>query len=336
VTTLYGSEPYVPEFCERMAAEAAALVGEDYEMILVNDGSPDASLELALAEKAKNPRVEVVDLSRNFGHWRAMRQGLSLAKGELVYMTDSDLEEAPELLGTLEAARREGDGEGVADVAYAFQGGKRKGGLFERLSGGAFYRLYDMLSDTPLQRNFMTSRVMTRRYVDALMSYPETEAFFPGLLGHAGFRQVAVPCAKLSTSPSSYSLSRKLSLVVDAITAFSHKPLKWIFFLGTSVTLLSGAATAWLVFKRLVLDEGVAGWASLMVSIWLLSGILIFCLGVVGIYLSRIYLEVKHRPFAVIREVHPAVLDASPATTSARPELGSASDSNSKDDAAPP
>jgi len=192
-----------------------------------------------------NPRITVVDLSRNFGHWKAMRAGLEMARGELVYMTDSDLEEEPELLLVLEKARLGA----MAQVAYASQA-KRRGGLFERASGAAFYKIYNTLTDTPMPRNFMTSRIMTRGYVQAVLSYEETSFFFPGLLVHAGFKQVGVECKKLATSPTTYSFGRKLSLAVDALTSFSAKPLVYIFWLGCCMTAVAAAFTLFVVLQN--------------------------------------------------------------------------------------
>lgn len=296
VTTLYRSAPHVAEFCARAAAAARQVAGEDFEIILVNDGSPDDSLTAALAAAAADPHVVVADLSRNFGHWAAMRAGLELAKGDLVFMTDSDLEEEPELLLALEAARQ------GADVAFATQC-RRRGGLFERASGAAFYAAYNALSDTPMPRNFMTSRVMTRAFVEAVLSYGESSFFFPGLLVHAGFRQVGVECRKHATSPTTYSFGRKLALAVDALTSFSAKPLVCVFWLGCLITLLAGGFTAYVVLQKILVKDYEAGWTSVIASIWLLGGVIIFCVGVIGIYLSKIFTEVKARPKAIVRSV---------------------------------
>lgn len=298
VTTLYRSAPYIAEFCARSSAAAARLVGDDFEIILVNDGSPDDSLDKALTAAAGDPRITVVDLSRNFGHWKAMRAGLEFAGGDLVFMTDSDLEEEPELLTVLEEARQKAG----ADVAYATQC-RRRGGPLERASGAAFYKIYNALSETPMPRNFMTSRVMTRAYVEALLSYGESSFFFPGLLVHAGFRQVGIETKKHALSPTTYGFGRKLSLAVDALTSFSAKPLVYVFWLGCSITLLAGAFTAHVVLQKLLVKNYEAGWTSLIASVWLLGGLIIFCVGVIGIYLSKIFAEVKARPKAIVRSV---------------------------------
>lgn len=299
VTTLYRSAPYIAEFCARSSVAAAQLAGDDFEIILVNDGSPDDSLAVAVAVAEENPKVTVVDLSRNFGHWKAMRAGLGLARGALVYMTDSDLEEEPELLLVLEQARQEAK----AQVAYATQA-KRRGGLFERLSGAAFYKIYNALADTPMPRNFMTSRVMTRTYVDAVLSYDETNFFFPGLLVHAGFKQVGLACRKHGGSPTTYNFARKLALAVEALTSFSAKPLVYVFWLGCAMTSFALAFTIYVVLQKLMVKEYAAGWSSVIASVWLLGGILIFCLGVIGIYLSKIFAEVKARPKSLVRFVY--------------------------------
>lgn len=164
VATLYQSAPYINEFYARASAAARQLAGEDFEIVLVNDGSPDNSLDLAIRLSEQDSHVVVVDLSRNFGHHKAMMTGLEYARGDLIFLIDSDLEEEPEwLLGFYEQMKQE-----RCDVAYGVQK-RRKGNWFERWSGQWFYRFFRALTGLALPENVVTTRLMTRRYVDALL-----------------------------------------------------------------------------------------------------------------------------------------------------------------------
>jgi len=299
VATLYQSRPYLNEFHARATSAARALAGEDYEIVLVNDGSPDDSLALAVELSATDPRLVVVDLSRNFGHHKAMMTGLSYARGELVFLLDSDLEEEPEwLAGFADRLAQAG-----ADVAYGVQE-RRKGGWFERWSGAWFYRAFNLLTGMRLPENAVTARLMTRRYVDALLLHRESEVFIAGLWHITGFAQVPVTVSKHSTSATTYSISRKAALLINSVTSFSNVPLTAIFYIGTLISLLSLCYIAYLLGHWLVSSQPVSGWTSVMASIWLLGGMIISFIGMVGIYLSRIFAETKQRPYTIVRHVH--------------------------------
>lgn len=298
VTTVYRSEAFVAEFHRRAAAAARLAAGDDYEIVVVNDGSPDRSLELAAGLARSDPRTVVVDLSRNFGHHKAMMTGLAYARGDLVFLVDSDLEEEPEWLGPFLAEMRLAS----CDVVYGVQR-SRKGGAFERISGRWFYRAFRAITGLELPENIVTARLMSRRYVQALLRHDEREVFLAGLWLITGFAQNGHFVDKHSTSRSTYTLRRKLSLAVESITSFSNAPLKAIFYLGVAISALAGAFTAWLVIRWLFLARPPDGWTSVMASIWLLGGFVISFIGVVGIYLSKIYSETKRRPYTIVRQV---------------------------------
>lgn len=298
VTTLYRSAVHLDAFHREMTREAERLT-MDYELVLVNDGSPDESLDVALALYRRDPRVRVIDLSRNFGHHRAMMTGLTHARGDLVFLIDCDLEEDPALLGRFhEELKRTG-----ADVVYGVQD-RRKGGVLERVTGWLFFRIFNLLSSVPIATNFMTVRLMTRRYVRGLVTHGERETFFAGLCALTGFEQVPVSVHKGSGSPSSYSLRRKLAVLVSAVTSFSERPLVVIFCLGLAVSVAAGIAALQMVIRRLFFGVFLAGWPSLIVSVWFLGGLTLLSLGLIGIYLSRMFLETKGRPYVIVREVY--------------------------------
>ncbi len=299
VATLYRSAPHLQEFHRRASAAARSLVGDDYEIILVNDGSPDHSLELAIALTREDSHATVVDLSRNFGHHKAMMTGLAHARGERIFLIDSDLEEEPECLLEF-AAKMHAEN---ADVVFGVQQ-HRRGGWVEKYSGLIFYHLFRMLTGVRQPDNIVTARLMTWRYTRALLRHREREVNIGGLWHITGFKQYAQPITKHSTSQTTYTLRRKISHFVNAITSFSNAPLVWIFYIGASISAAASAYTAYLVLNYWLLSKPVSGYTSIMASIWLLGGLIISFIGVIGIYLAKIYSETKRRPYTIVRQIY--------------------------------
>jgi putative glycosyltransferase len=301
VTSLYNSARHIDELYAR-ASRSLLTITPHFEVILVNDGSPDTSLAAALALQAREPaRVKVIDLSRNFGQHKALLTGLRHASGDLIFMMDSDLEEEPELIQSFYDVYAKASGE--VDLIFGIQTGRR-GSAFRRFSGHLFYKLFNLLSPMPAPENPTPFRLMTRRYVDALLSFSEREVFFLGLSLLTGFSNIAVPIVKHSSSQSSYSLALRVAQFVDAVTSFSNRPLTFIFYSGLLMSVVSCVGLALILVQYVGFGIGVSGWTSLVVSIWLVGGILVFSLGVIGIYLSKIYLEVKQRPLTIIKKIY--------------------------------
>jgi putative glycosyltransferase len=297
VTTLYKSAAHLPEFHRRVSVAAAKLT-PDYEIIFVNDGSPDESQTVALELAKKDPRVSVIELSRNFGHHKAIMTGLAHARAEWVFLIDCDLEEQPELLDQFWAEAQSSG----ADVIYGVQR-QRKGGWFERLSGGIFYWLINVLSTYPVPRNLVTVRLMRQGYVRSLVEHKDQELFMAGLWALTGFKQRPLTIDKLSRGTTTYNLARKVNAFVNAVTSFSTIPLVFIFYLGVLISFGSGAIGVWLLARRFLFGHVLEGWVSVMVSIWFLGGLTLFALGVIGIYLSKIFIETKPRPYTIIRSI---------------------------------
>jgi len=298
VTTLYRSAPYLEEFYARTCAVAERMT-DNFEIILVNDGSPDNSLEIALSLYRKDPRTRVIDLSRNFGHHKAMMTGLIHARGDLVFLLDSDLEEEPELLERFgEELKTSG-----AEVVYGVQE-KRKGEFFERVSGALYFKVFNLFSTQQIPPNHITARLMKDKYVAALIQHKEREFVMSGLWALTGFNQIPITVSKHHKAVSTYSLRLKISHLVNAVTSFSAKPLLLIFYLGCAILLIAGISALTLIIRRMFFGVLLQGWASLIVSIWLLGGITIFCLGLIGIYLAKIFIEVKERPYTVVKQIY--------------------------------
>lgn len=298
VTTLYRSSAFIEEFVERSAAAARAMVGESFEIVIVNDGSPDDSLDKARALRAQFPQIVLVDLSRNFGHHIALLEGMRHSQGELVYLIDSDLEESPEWVSEF----RDTLVDQRADVVYGYQE-DRKGGWFERISGAMYWSVFRRLSGLDMPANVVTCRLMTRRYVDAVMLYGEREVSIGAVLNVAGFVQIGRPVAKGHKGSSSYSLRLKIWHLVNSISAFSTKPLSAIFLMGVAVSAVGLVLVAYLVLAGLFWSQSPAGWRSVMASVWLLGGLILSSIGVIAIYLGKVFTEVKARPRAVVRSI---------------------------------
>jgi putative glycosyltransferase len=301
VATLYRSASYIEEFLTRSSNVARELVGDSFEIVLVNDGSPDNSLDIAVAQVARFPFLKVIDLSRNFGHHKAMMTGLAHATGEHVYLLDSDLEEEPEWL--LEFWRTMHDEH--ADMVYGVQR-QRKGSFSERMTGSLFYTVFRALTGIVQPDNIVTARVMSRRFVNALLLHQEREINIGGLWIITGFTQVKAVVSKHASSPTTYTIGQKLYHLINAVTSFSSLPLVFIFYAGLLISFSAVLYIIYIVVLRLLQPVVIDGFATLIASIWFFSGLIIFFLGIQGIYLAKIYTEVKQRPYTIIREVYGA------------------------------
>jgi putative glycosyltransferase len=299
VTTLYQSAPYIEAFHGRVSQAASEYAGSDYEIVIVNDGSPDDSLERAVRLSESDPHLIILDLSRNFGHHKAMMTGLAHAQGAHVFLIDSDLEEEPEWLAAYAGEMKAHD----ADVVYGVQV-RRKGGWFERKTGDLFYRLFRSLTGIDLPENVVTARLMTRRYVNALIRHDEREVFLAGLWHITGFRQRPFTVTKHNTSATTYTFGRKIEILVNSVTSFSNAPLRLIFYFGTFISFAAGLYLGYLILNWLLLSRPLSGWTSIMASVWLLGGMIISFLGVIGIYIAKIFSETKRRPYTIIRQIY--------------------------------
>ncbi|HXT16727.1 MAG TPA: glycosyltransferase family 2 protein [Gemmatimonadaceae bacterium] len=320
VTTVYNSADTLESFYERMSKSAASITA-DFEIVIVDDGSPDDSLAMARGLAARDPRVVVVELSRNFGHHKALMTGLDFARGEICLFIDSDLEEPPELLPTFWTMLHQTD----ADVIYGYQV-LRGGNVVRRLTGGIAFWLFKALIPYDVPRNLITLRLMRRSYVDSLLLHRERQTVIGGLWVITGYKQLGVPVEKEMRRRTTYGLRRRWSLLIDSITSFSEVPLIGIFYLGMIISLLAAAMGIWLLIRKAVSGVGVEGWVSVMLSVWFLGGLSIFCLGIIGIYLSKIFIETKQRPYTLVRAVYGGAADARTLGRRDDPRISVASD----------
>ncbi len=300
VTTMYRSAEFVPEFYRRMTV-AAQLLTPSYEIVLVDDGSPDDSLSLAIELSRSDSRVRVVELSRNFGHHPAILAGLRHTRGQLVFLIDIDLEEQPEWLGGFWDDLQTQ----AADIIYGVQT-IRAGPAAKRHTGTLFYRFFNTASDTQIPTNGCTVRLMRRAYVEAIDKFTETHIFMMGLFSWAGFVQRPRYVTKLRrASASTYTPLKLIALSVNAVTSFSSYPLTVIFATGLAITFLSLAFACKLVIQKWMNPDYIlSGFTSIMVSLWFLGGTIISVLGVIGMYVGKIFSESKARPQYLVRQLH--------------------------------
>lgn len=299
VTTLYHSENYIREFYSRILLEIHKIT-DDYEIVFVDDGSPDNSLYEAIKIQGQDINVKVIELSRNFGHHKAIITGLENSVGDYVFLIDIDLEEEPELLSTFWKQYSKLN----VDVVYGVQQ-ERKGGRFEKISGASFYYLFNTFSNqVKLEKNLSTVRLMNREYIDSLVQYKEKDYYLAPIFVLAGFKQKSIEIDKYSKSKTTYNFLKKYHILIESIISFSTKPLYIIFYSGLLITIFSFLMILFILIKKFYYGVGITGWSSLMVSLYFLGGVFIMFLGIVSLYISKIFLEVKNRPFSLIKKIY--------------------------------
>lgn len=299
VTTLYYSAPYLEEFYRRIRTEVDKITS-NYEIILVNDGSPDNVLEVALSLYENDSQIRILDLSRNFGHHRAMMTGLRHSTGKYVFVIDVDLEEPPELLGRCWNRITEDQ---EIDVVYG-QIEKKPQTFLRNLLSSSFYFIFNLLSPFAIPRCALMARLMKRRYVDALLTYTERELFIPAIWIDVGFHQVHIPARKTYKGNSTYTLKKRLIMAVDAIASFSNTPLLLVFYVGSAISAMAITFILYLILLKIFFSQIILGWTSIIASIYLMGGFIMFSIGVLGIYLSKIYTEIKHRPYSIVKHLY--------------------------------
>ena len=299
VTTLYHSENYINEFCTRII-NSAKQIFNDIEIILVHDESPDNSLAEAIEIAKKDNRIKIIDLSRNFGQHKALMTGLMHASGDYVFMLDSDLEEKPELLEIFFEKMKQNP---RYDVVYGIQI-SRRGNIIERVSGTLFYKLFNLFSNVKIPKNQITARLMTARYVKALIEHKDKEIFLAGLWAITGFKQLGIAVKKENNSPTTYNIGKKIALLISSITSFTSKPLMVTSYLGVAITLISLSFILHLVYKKIFHGIQLQGWTSLFVSMWFIGGLIILFIGIIGLYISRMFNETKNRPYTTVKEIY--------------------------------
>jgi dolichol-phosphate mannosyltransferase len=300
VVPCFNEEACLAELHARLAAAARIAVGEDFELVLVNDGSRDGSWALMRRLAAEDPHVVAVNLSRNHGHQLALTAGLDLCRGDAILIIDADLQDPPELLAPMLAAMREQQ----ADVVYGVRKSRAGETAFKRATAHGFYRLLSRATEVDIPLDAGDFRLMSRWALDALLAMPEQARFIRGMVAWIGFRQVpfAYDRAERFAGETKYPLKKMMRFAFDALTGFSSAPLKlashaglWLSF--GSLLLIVYIAYAW------ISGRSIQGWTSLMLIVVILGAIQMFVLALMGEYIGRLYNEAKRRPLYIIQEV---------------------------------
>jgi polyisoprenyl-phosphate glycosyltransferase len=300
VVPCFNEEACLVELQERLGAAARAAVGEDYEIVLVNDGSRDGSWPIMLHMAGRDPHLVAVNLSRNHGHQLALTAGLDLSRGDTVLVIDADLQDPPELLGDMMKVM---EGE-RADVVYGVRKSRAGETAFKRATAHGFYRLLSRATEVDIPLDAGDFRLMSRRALDALLAMPEQARFVRGMVAWIGFRQVpfAYHRQQRFAGETKYPLKKMVRFALDALTGFSSAPLKlashagmWLSF--GSVLLILYIAYAWAA------GRSIQGWTSLMLIVVILGAIQMFVLALLGEYIGRLYNEAKRRPLYIVQEV---------------------------------
>jgi dolichol-phosphate mannosyltransferase len=311
VSPVYQEEASLQEFHRRLAAALDGMDAFDFEIVFVNDGSTDRSLELLREIVTVDPRVRVVDLSRNFGHQVALSAGVDHARGAAVVVIDSDLQDPPEVIPEMIERWREG-----FKVVYGVRSSRSGETRFKLLTSRLYYGLIDRISEVPLPRQAGDFRLLDRAVVDVLARMPERNRYVRGMVAWVGFPQSAVEYERdpRYAGETKYTLRRMVRLGLDGVTSFSERPLRLATQLGLVVTVLAFALGAWVIVATVAdLGGDGRGWPSLMAVVLFLGGVQLLCIGVLGEYLGRVYRETKARPLYVVGGVIESGEHASPA-----------------------
>ncbi len=300
VVPCFNEEACLPELRQRLGAAALQAVGDDYELVLVNDGSRDGSWPIMQRMAAEDPHVVAVNLSRNHGHQLALTAGLDLCRGDTILIIDADLQDPPELLPAMLACMRDQQ----ADVVYGVRKSRAGETALKRASAHGFYRLLSRATEVDIPVDAGDFRLMSRRALDALLAMPEQARFIRGMVAWIGFRQVpfAYDRQQRFAGETKYPFKRMLRFALDALTGFSSAPLKLATHAGLwlaagSVLLILYIAYAWIA------GESIPGWTSLMAVVLVLGAMQMFVLALMGEYIGRLYNEAKGRPLYIVQEV---------------------------------
>lgn len=298
VMPVFNEQAVLPELFARLSALFAAHPAVQWHAVLVNDGSRDRSAELIRAQAARDPRFELVELTRNFGFQAALAAGLAHAPGDALVTMDADLQDPPEIIPDLVAAWQAG-----AEVVRATRRSRAETGL-RRIGMNLFHGFFDRISDFPIEANSGTFGLLSRSAVEALNRLPERHRFFPGLRAWVGFRtaEVFYDRQERAAGVPQQTLRRLVRYAFDGVFSFSYLPLRALTYAGLLVSGSGFALGVYFIVKRLLgLEVAQTGFTTLVTLVLFLGGIQLIGIGVLGEYLARVYDEVKQRPLYLVR-----------------------------------
>jgi glycosyltransferase involved in cell wall biosynthesis len=300
VCPFYNEAEVVPVFFTRLVPIMRD-VGEAFEVVCVNDGSVDGTLERLLEAQYGDDRIRVMDLSRNFGKEAALTAGLDAAKGDAAIVIDADLQDPPEVIPEMIAAWRDG-----YEVVVGCRADRSEDSVGKRVTARLFYRVQNMMSEVPIPENVGDFRLLDRKVIDAMKRFPERRRFMKGLFAWVGFKTQTVRYKRerRCQGKSKWGGWGLWNFALEGITSFSTAPLRVWTYLGLAVAGAAFVYALFIVWRTLMYGVDVPGYASLLTVVLFLGGIQLIGLGVLGEYLGRVYLESKQRPVYVVRKVY--------------------------------
>ena len=296
IAPCYNEEETIEPFLRRIE-EILAQINESYEIVFINDGSKDNTLNVLLNAKQNFKNIRIINFSRNFGKEAALTAGLDKARGEAAIPIDVDLQDPPELIKELVARWREG-----YDVVLAKRADRTSDSFAKRVSADLFYKLNGKISNVDIPNNVGDFRLMSKRVVEALKQLPENQRFMKGLFAWVGFKTVVIEYVreKREAGQSSFNGWKLWNFALDGITSFSTLPLRIWLYIGALVSFLSFLYGSFIILKTLIFGVDLPGYASLAVIMLFLGGIQLIGIGILGEYIGRIYSESKRRPSYII------------------------------------
>lgn len=295
---MYNEEENVAIFLSSVSAVLDS-VDVSYEIICINDGSTDSTLQALIDKKPEYPTLRVFNLTRNFGKEGALSAGLSVATGEAVIPIDADLQDPPEVIGRLIEEWRKG-----YDVVLAKRVNRRSDHVAKRVSASMFYRFHNFISKQNIPENVGDFRLMTRRVAAEIIKLPENQRFMKGLFSWVGFKTTTIEYerAERHAGNSGFNAWTLWNFALDGVTGFSTAPLRLWLYLGIVFSTLAFVMGAYIVVKTMFYEVNVPGYASIIIVVLFFGGIQLTSIGVLGEYIGRIYLESKRRPSYIIED----------------------------------
>ncbi len=298
VIPCYNEEESILQTCTELM-DVMSHQGEEFELIFVDDGSKDRTLQILSALQPQNPHIRILSFSRNFGHQLAVTAGIDHARGDAVVLIDADLQDPPELIPEMIKKWKEG-----YEVVYGQRILRKGESYFKRITARLFYRLLNRLSEVPIPLDTGDFRLMDRRVVDELIKMREHHRFIRGMVSWVGFKQTPVYYDRRPrfAGKSKYPLRKMLRFTMDGIVSFSATPLKVATYLGFLTAFLSLVGIVYVIFVRLRTNNWVPGWTTTIIAIMFFSGVQLITVGIIGEYVARIHRESKHRPLYILKE----------------------------------
>jgi polyisoprenyl-phosphate glycosyltransferase len=299
IVPAFNEEEVIDSFYERTAPILSG-IDRRFEIIFINDGSFDSTPQKVRALNERDPRVKLIDLSRNFGKEIAMTAGLDFARGEVVVIIDADLQDPPELIPKMVEMWRQG-----YDTVFATRTVREGEGFLKKATAGAFYKVMGRLSRVEIPANTGDFRLMSRRTVEALKLLKEQHRFMKGLFSWVGFKQTSLPYRREPrfAGRTKWNYWRLWNFALEGITSFSYAPLQLAIYFGCFVALFSFLYAGYLITRTVLFGRDLPGYPSIMVTVLFFSGVQLIFLGAIGEYLGRMFNEIKKRPLYLIQDM---------------------------------